>query len=445
MHLKRVSALLASSAPMHSKRVSGYLRIVAFASLVTGLIFCQTQNPEELASLSAKAHDAKDYATFLKLEKQLLTLSPSSPTAIYNVACGEALLGHPAEAFVQLDKLLALHFDLGAETDPDFIKIKSTPGWSEFLSRMAVMRQPLIKSTIAFTLPEKGLLASDIAVDAALGNFYIASARERKIVKHAKDGTVTDFATEKDGLFAVSSLLFDPVRNQLFAGTTAVPFMQNYSKEDEGKAAVFVFNLATGKVVRSATLAVSNERHGVGHMVEDEYGTVYFIDQASSEIRRLRRSSTELELYMSSVVFQHPRGLAFSKDKRTLYVMDLSGLWAVEVLSTERKQIAVAGDVFLGGLLGLTRTDDGFLSVQNGFKLNHLALIRFDPKAEQVSALNILEENHTAYENPERGTIAGGNYYYIANSQLSLIDPKNQVFPMDKANPTVILAFPITK
>jgi len=404
----------------------------------------QTDSPEALNARAVSAYETKDYATFLILEKQILTLSPGDPRAIYNVASAEALLGHAAEAVGQLEKLLKLHLDFGAEKDPDFASILKTPEWSQYRNHLAELQKPVIASSVAFALSEKGLLASSAALDEASGDIYVGSLRERKILKRAKDGGVSDFANEKDGLLGVSSLLIDSSRHQLFASMAALPFMQNYRKEDAGKAGICVFDLATGKLLRTALLFSSGERHALSQMAEDKYGDIFVVDTGSSEIRRLRRSSTELELFVSSVVFPSPRGIALSADEHTLYAMDATtGLWAVDVLSIDRKPVEVPPEFWLGGSSGLTRVRDGFISVQSGVEPNRVVKIRLNAQGDKVTSVETLESNHPDYETPMPGNLTGGDFLYVANSQLDLIDPKTGLFSSDHAKETVVLRLPL--
>ena len=418
-----------------------------------GLLLCsvvtvcvaQQQTPS-LQQRALAAYKTKDFATFLVLEKQLYALSPRDPRTAYNLACGEALVGHPAESVRLLGQLLAWGLDFDADKDSDFLPIYPSTEWIDFKVQLAGFRKPIVRSATAFTLPEKGLLAAGIAVDEKSGDTYVSSARERKIVKRSKTGVVSDFATEKDGLLAVSYLVIDPARSQLIASVGAVPFMRGYRKEDEAQTGIFIFDLATGKLVRKVFLVSRADQHLLNAAVVDRAGNVFVVDSASREIYRLRRSSSELELYISSVVFQAPQALVLSADERTLYVVDyMDGIWAMEVLSTDRRRLDTAPDVFTGGLLGLARLEDGFIGVQNGARPNRVVRFRLDKKGEAIASAEVLERNLPEYLGPAQGTLSGSDFIYIANSQLNFLDPKTDAFPEDKAQPTIVLRLPLGK
>jgi sugar lactone lactonase YvrE len=429
------------------RRRVGLLLACVWSLYSTPRGWAQQESFQSLSKAAAASYQAKDYPAFLTLEKRALARAPGEPRTTYNVACGEALTGHAAAAVQVLNQLLASGLDIAADKDPDFSGIVQTPEWNQFKERLEAARQPMVRSTTAFTLPDKGLIATSIAVDERMGDTYIGSVRERKIVKRKKDGTLSDFATEKDGLLAVTYLLLDPIRRQLIVSMAALPFIQGLRREDEGSSGICIFDLATGKLVRSALLpGGSGVHHLLNSAVVNRDGNLFVVDSGTHELYRLRRASSELELYVSSVVFRAPQGLTLSADERTLYVSDLiDGIWAMEVLSTDRRHIDAAPDVYLMGLDGITRVEDGFIAVQVGIKPNRVLKIRLDAKRERVAGVETLESNHPAYFGPTQGVVSGGDFLYIANSQLGLANPKTGTFDDAQVKPTTILRLPLGK
>lgn len=424
------------------KKAAGWLA----PFLAVSVCFAQTDTPATLRQRAMAAYQAHDWASFLAFEKRLLTLSPNDPRTIYNVACGEALTAHPAEAMKNLEQLTAWGIDFNADRDKDFSAIQQTADWAKFKAQLEELRKPVVGSSTAFTLPEAGLLAAGLAMDAKSGDTYVASARERKIIRRAKDGTISDFATEKDGLLAVSYLTIDPVRGQLIASMAAMPFMRGYKQEDAGKTAIAIFDLASGKAVKTVFLSGRGDHHLLNASVVDRAGNVFVVDSASHEIYRIRRASNEIELFISSVVYPAPQSLVLSADERTMWVVDyIEGIWAMEILSADRHRLEAAPEIYTAGLLGLVRVTDGFVGVQNGVRPNRVVRFRMDAKGERLTAAETLERNHPAYSGPAQGTMDGNDFIYIANSQLELLDEKTGTFPADKGLPTTILRLPTAK
>lgn len=412
--------------------------------LSTAMGLCQVSNSQALAQAAAHAYQAKDYKTFLDVQKQILALHPGDTASIYNLACAQALNGHAAESAALLNDLLALKLDLNADKDPDFKLIYASPEWASFKTQLAELRQPIVHSTVAFTLPDKDLVAAAIAIDPQSGDTYIASVRERKIVKRTKDGVVSDFATRKDGLMAVLGLVIDPVRKQLIATTSALSFMQDFKKEDDGKAGICIFDLDSGKLVRSAFLTPDPDHHVLSTMAEDRDGNVFVVDYATGAIYRLRRASSEIELYISSVEFHAPQALALSADERTLYVADYTdGIWGVEVLSTDLRHLDGPANVWLGGVTTLQRVANSLVALQTGTKPNRLLRLVLDPKADRITTVETLESNVPSYDSPALGAMSGGELFYIADSQIGLGNAKTGAFDEEHAQALTVLRLPL--
>jgi sugar lactone lactonase YvrE len=392
-----------------------------------------------------KAYRARDYKAFLADEKRALDLEPGNPRFLYNVACGEALQGNAQEAVRLLDQLLARRLDLGAQTDEDFSKIHGTPEWIGFEARLAILRRPQVSSEVAFRLSDPTLLATGIAVNPRTGDTYIASVRERKIIRRTKNGSVSDFIKEgQDGFLSGVSLAIDSSRQILYATTAAVPYMVGYRKDDFGRSGVFAFDLKSGKLVRKILLPADGKRHFLNALVVDRQGDVYISDTGLSGIYRLPTTLDDLEVFVPSNVFAASQGLAFSDDEKTLYVADYTdGLWALEMVSKTRRRLKAPPDVWLGGLDGLSRARDAFIAVQIGVKPERVLRIRLDSQGDRITGVEPLEMNHPDYEGPIQGVVAGSAFFYVANCQLDLGNGETGEFAADRARPTVVLRLPL--
>ncbi len=415
-----LSALLATAQPSQEARARAY----------------------DLDAQAGQAYRAKDYARFLELEQQALAADPENPRWAYDVACGEALRGDAAASVRWLDGLVARQIDYGAAADGDFSKIRDTPEWREFMARLEELRKPVEHSQVAFTLDDPGLVATGVAVDRRSGDVYIASVRERKIVRRTRDGRVSDFVPQgQDGFLAGAGLLIDARRGLLFASTAAVPFIVGYQKEDDGKAGVFAFDLKTGKTVRKVWLTgAAAGQHFLNNMVVERNGTVLVSDSAAPSVYRWRPGSDALELLPWSKPFRTTQGLALSPDEKTLYLTDWSdGVWAVNLATGERREVEAPAGVWLGGLDGLTLVRDGFIAVQIGVKPDRLLRLQLDRARGKITSVDVLERNRADYAEPVQGASDGEDFFYVANSQLNLVDGATGTFPVDRAKPTVVL------
>src|SRR5215471_6332424 len=419
--------------------------LIAGSALIASAVQWPADTSAKLNAEAIKAYQAKDYVRFLALERRALELAPTNPRVIYNVACGEALQSNASEAVRLLDQLLARKLDLGAETDDDFAGIHTTKEWTGFQSRLAGLRKPIIRSEAAFTLAEPGLLATGIAIDPRTGDSFVASVRQRKIVRRTKQGAVSDFIRPgQDGFLAGAWLAIDPSGGLLFASCAAVPFMSGYRKEDAGQSGLFVWDLKSGRLVGKAMLAADGKRHFLNAVVVDRDGNAYVSDSGASGIYRLRRGADTLEIFVPDSVFRSTQGLAFSDDEKTLYVADYTdGVWAVNMATRECRRLQEPSDAWLVGLDGLTRVPDGFITVQIGVRPQRVLRLRLDADGRRISDVRILEMNHPGYSGPIQGAVSGGSFLYIANSQLDVANGETGEFAADRARPTVVLRLPL--
>jgi sugar lactone lactonase YvrE len=297
----------------------------------------------------------------------------------------------------------------------------------------------VVRSEVAFRLEDPGLMSTGIAVDPETGDTYIASVRERKIVRRTKEGVTSDWiAPAQDGFLAGASLAFDATRRLLYASTATAPFMLGHSAADEGKSAVFVFAVQSGKLVRRVFLPPDGKPHFLNALLLERGGDVYVSDSATSGIYRLGRDASELETFVAPGVFASTQGLAFSDDEKTMYIADYSsGVWAMDVATKIRRKVATPAGEWLGGLDGLTRLSDGFLAVQVGVRPERVLRLRMDRQWQRIDAVEILEMNHPDYAGPVQGVLAGDAFLYIANSQLPLANAP------EKAKPTTVLRLPV--
>ncbi|MDE3154474.1 MAG: hypothetical protein KGN76_05190 [Acidobacteriota bacterium] len=398
-----------------------------------------------LTAEALHAYRAKDYARFLAAERRALALEPANPRLLYDVACGESLTGQPTAAVRTLEQLAARKLDLGAETDPDLAAARRTPEWKTFAAQLAALRRPLVRSSVAFTLPDPGLLAAGVAVDPQNGDVYVASVRERKIVRRTADGTVSDFITAgQDGFLAGASLALDLPRHLLYATTSAVPFMMGYRPEDRDRSGVFAFDLATGRLVRKVFLPTDHRRHFLNALAVSRTGIVFVADSGSPGIYRLAPGADDLEGLTAARPFRSTQGLALSADDRTLYVADYAdGLRAIDLATGAVRRIAAPAGVWLGGLDGLSPVPGGFVAVQIGVRPERVLGLRLDPQGRRLTAVDILEMNHPDYAGPVQGALDRGAFLYVANSQLALGNPATGAFDAARARPTVVLRLPV--
>lgn len=147
-------------------------------------------DPARLRTLHREAsrrHQAKDYQGAIGLYQELLELSPDDATALYNVACGYALLGAPTEAVLFLERAVAAGFTDFAHirSDTDLDALRQDPGYLRLLAEEgAWLRKAAAQATtrLLATLKARGCRGDyQVFVDAERNFVFLHTKTQERL------------------------------------------------------------------------------------------------------------------------------------------------------------------------------------------------------------------------------------------------------------------------
>ena len=100
-------------------------------------------------------------------------------------------------------------------------------------------------------MPAGDSLFESLAFDPKRKQLLVGSVREGKIYRVDKNGKLTEFISPdaQNGLWSVYAMAVDSADDALYVASTASVYFKGFSKDDFGKAGVFKFSLASGKLV----------------------------------------------------------------------------------------------------------------------------------------------------------------------------------------------------
>ena len=122
---------------------------------------------------------------------------------------------------------------------------------SEFdavLKKFAENQKPIGHSETAFTVHEKGLVPEGLAYDPETKTFFSAAFTGGKLSPSMQRVRRAIFPEQSDGLWSVMGMKVDPKRRLLWGSTAGHLQMANAKPEDDGKTAVFKYDLTQRKV-----------------------------------------------------------------------------------------------------------------------------------------------------------------------------------------------------
>jgi len=417
---------------------------VALAAVLVAQTGAASDDPTKTARYyrqqAAAAYKAKDYAAAIDSLNKALELIPDHPSLFYNVAAISALQGKKTEAIASLSKIAEMGLALRPEKDPDFDSIKDSPEFKAILKRFEDSRAPVVKSSTAFTIHEKGLITEGLAYDPVEETFFVSSVHKRKILSVSKTGETTTLATEQDGLFSALGMAVDAKRRHLWVTTTAFPQMVNFKKEEERQSAVLKFDLRTKKLVKKYVLSHATKKHALGDLTIQSNGDVFTTDSLSPAVYVISAQKDEIELFLEDSGFASPQGLAFSSDERHLFMADYStGLFDIDVKTKKAAHLAPLAGATLLGIDGLYFHNGNLIGVQNGVTPQRVIRVSLSKDLGRIERLEVVEANNPVFLEPTLGVLVKDTFFFIANSQWPLVDENGKLAAEDKLRDPVVL------
>ena len=439
----RRSASVVSLAPLSRIRMPLLTRLFLLAALLPTLAAAQSDpilaSRAELRAATA-AYEARNWVEFLAHARRAQALRPEHGGVTLALASALALSGDTAGALSVLDRFARRGYAADLQADSDFASVRAASGWPALAARLAANAHPVVRSRIAFTVEPRGLLAEGLAYDPATGEFYVASVRERKILRVGRDGGATVFADTTAGLWAPMGMRVDPARRRLWVANAAVPQMVGYVPADSSRSAVLAFDLRSAAPVARYDVGRDGLAHVVGDLTIAGDGRVYATDSRAPVLYRVPERGDTLERFLESPLLLSAQGLAATPDGRTLYLSDYArGIIKVDLASRQATLLPTADTVLALGIDALAWSRHALVGVQNGVTPHRVVRLTLDGSGDRVIRTEVLDRAHPAYDEPTLGLLVGDDFYYIADGQWERFGEDGWVADSSALRSTVVL------
>jgi hypothetical protein len=356
-----------------------------------------------------------------------------------------AALAARVQDTAEVVRALTLLADMGLTTDlaadSDFAALRAAPALQAVAGRLAANAEPLVRSTVAATLPETDFFAEGISHDPGRGVWYVASIRHRKVARIDRAGRAVEFLKEaQDSLWAVLGVRADPERSTLWVTTAALPQMAGYVAADSGRSAVAAFDLESGRLKARYLLPASAAGHLLGDLVVAPNGDVYATDSQDPAIWRIPAGGSQAEEFLRHPLFRSLQGPALDSSGKTLYVADYShGVLAIDLTTRKPRLLPAPPGTTTLGIDGLAWHAGTLIGVQNGVTPPRVVRLRLDPAGERILAVEVLDRHLPLALEATIGTVWGDRYFYVANSQWEQYDDAGRLKPGARLEPLRIL------
>lgn len=390
---------------------------------------------------AVRAYKAHDFAAFLQHAMRAEELRPQHGGVVYALASAYALTGENDKAVETLRRFAALGYYADITADSDLVRLHGAAGYDEVRRALQANRRPVVRSTVAFTLPERDLLTEGIAYDPGGKAFFVGSVHHRKIVRVDRSGRASDFVRSgRDGLWAPLGMKVDPVRHVLWVAAAAVLQMLEYDSADAGRSGLFRYDLASGALTGRVIIPPDGAAHLLGDLTVARNGDVYASDSRAPVVWRLRGGADSLERLVESPLILSAQGLALSEDERTLFLADYSrGMLKIDLASRQATLLPCREGVAALGIDGLYRDERTLIGIQNGMEPHRVVRLTLDAHGDSLVGSEVLERLHPAHAEPTLGVLVGRDLYYVANSQWGRFGETGAVARPDELVPPAVL------
>jgi hypothetical protein len=388
-----------------------------------------------------QAYKEKDTTSFLQHAQRAAELRPDHGGVVYALASAYALMGDMQKAVETLGRFASMGYYANLAADSDLTRLSGAAGYDRVRQAVEANRRPVVKSEVAFTLPERDLLTEGIAYDPAMRRFFVGSVHHRKILQVDRSGRASEFVPAgQDSLWAPLGMRVDSARRVLWVAAATVPQMIGYDSTESGRSGLFRYDLATQRLTGRFLTPADSGGHLLGDLTIAKNGDVYTSDSRAPIVWRLPAGGDSLEIFVETPLLLSAQGLALTPDGRTLYQADYSrGILKIDVATRTAAVIPCRTGVVAIGIDGLYLVGNRLIGIQNGMEPHRVVGLTLAPRGDSLVALDVLERRHPSHVEPTLGVVVGQYLYYIANSQWERFGDTGEVARPDELVPPAVL------
>lgn len=183
--------------------------------------------------------------------------------------------------------------------------------------------------------------------------------------------------------------------------------------------------------------------HALGDVARVPAGDVFVTDSYDRVVYRLRPGAAALEP-LRNPRFHSLQGAAPSLDGRFLSLADDSlGLLRLDLETLAAVRLADAPGSTSVGCDGIVSDHGSIIAVQNGRSPARVMRFVLDAGGIRIARAVVLDRSSAIADQPTIGTIGGGDFVYVANSQWEKHGPRGEPIAARRLTRPVLLAVPL--
>jgi hypothetical protein len=434
MQCSRLIAILALVAP-HGVRAQSF----------TGASAADSATAARMAwARAASALQHADSSTARREMARATQSWPLQPAYLWGSALFASLARDSSAAFDALRRYAALGLGMDLRASRSLAWLNDSPTFAKLALAHDSNSKPFVASRVVATLPDSTFWPEGVDYDARTKRYYIASIAHRTIAEVRGDGTTRElFARDRSDLGAVLGVRVDSTRGVLWATTSAVRPSPNYATGDTLSAELLRIRIADGVIEHRWRLARSVSGHTLGDLAVASNGDVFLTDSSEPVLYRLSARSDSLEA-IRHPLFRSLQGIAPVPGAKVAYVADYShGLLRVDLETKAVTRLDDAPRSTSLGCDGIAWDRGAIVAVQNGVSPARIMRFVLDDRGTHIVRADVLDRNNIVADEPTIGTVVGGTFVYVANSQWEKHDDVGRRVSARALTRPVLLAVPL--
>jgi hypothetical protein len=369
---------------------------------------------------------------------------PTQPAYLWASATFAARAGDTSRLHDRLAELSALGLGRDLRRDSTFARYADHPSIAPVLTALGALAGSDPHSRIRATLDDSTFWPEGVDYDSRTGRFYVASVRHRTVAELIPGKPARElWARDRSDMGAVYGVRVDASRGVLWVTMSAPHPIQGEPRGDSTIAALLRVRLRDGVIERRWNVRPTLGGHTLGDLAVGPAGDVFMTDSNHPVLYRLRAGADTLER-ITHPLFHSLQGIAPAPDGRIIYVADYShGLLRVELETSTVERLADASTSTSLGCDGIVWDRGAIIAVQNGVSPARVMRFVLDASGRRIVRADLLDRNSAVADEPTIGTIARGEFVYVANSQWEKFTDDGERKVSLRLTAPILLAVPL--
>lgn len=378
-------------------------------------------------NLANEALDKKDYEEYSIQIRKANEKRPNHPVIVPKVAEAWALTGRRTRAIQTIRQMLLMDATYDFEGNAIFDDIRNHRDYGELLELQRTLGTKEVHDESYLTInaaelhPESFVLLAD-------GGLLLGSVRKKKIVKVSPEGLVTDWLNLP---YAVLGMKPDYEKNQIWVSTAAMPEMEGFNSEDQGKSLVFQIDINSGRIIQGLEY---DETSIIGDIVLDSLSRLWlsnslepYLTRTNTDTADYLGSFSRLQYDMVDTQF-NLQGLTLSDNEEHLYFADyISGIHRINFVEDKVEKIFAPETSLLKGIDGLYFYKNTLIAIHNGTKPYKVVQYFLNETGLSIELERVINRGGDSLGEPTLGQVKDGYFYYLANSPWPAYDEEKNL------------------